>query len=276
MYLPIAESIIIGFLAPLATGLTSSLVTHQKVSIKQIFATVSAFVGIIIIAHPWSNFVAPHESSKATTGPGSPTGNQHQRYLAIGSGLIAVAASTGSYICIRAVGDRASALVQVNYYAFETTVITGVLLAFPIIPNLNFRLPDGVREWSLLFYLGVCGFLLQVLLTAGLARDKTSRATNMMYSQIFFALMFDWAIWDIVPSWWSAVGGCVVLAAVIYGALQKDEGEKKTVADEEYAMVPPAEFVLGEDDADEDEVASDEGYDSGEDKELEANVLSHA
>jgi drug/metabolite transporter (DMT)-like permease len=57
-------------------------------------------------------------------------------------------------------------------------------------------------------------------MTAGLVRDHSSRATNVMYSSVVFALILDWAIWGVLPGTWSAIGGLIVVSATFWGAMQ--------------------------------------------------------
>ena len=101
-------------------------------------------------------------------------------------------------------------------------------------------MPHGAREWVLLLTLGVFGFGLQFLLTAGLQLDRSSKATSMMYTQILFALSFDWAIWGVLPGGWSLIGGSIVIASTLWSALQKTkqvEEVKVKEADEESALL---------------------------------------
>jgi drug/metabolite transporter (DMT)-like permease len=99
-------------------------------------------------------------------------------------------------------------------------------------------MPQGAKEWILLLALGVLGFALQFLLTAGLQLDKSSKATSMMYTQVIFALTFDWAIWGVLPGMWSFVGGLIVIGSTLWSALHKGQVEKKVeVVDEESALL---------------------------------------
>lgn len=69
---------------------------------------------------------------------------------------------------------------------------------------------------------------MQVLLTAGLAHEKSSRATNMVYTQILFALAFDKLIFNTTPGGWSIVGSSLVLGSALYITVHKDNTQKKT------------------------------------------------
>jgi drug/metabolite transporter (DMT)-like permease len=130
--------------------------------------------------------------------------------------------------------------MSVNYFAFVGTV--GSIIALLVIPGIGFKMPDGPREWILLFLLGSFGFGLQFLLTAGLQLDRTSKATSMLYTQVLFALSFDWVIWGVLPDGLSFLGSAVVIASTLWSALQKThpakvEGKNAKVVDEESALL---------------------------------------
>lgn len=136
------------------------------------------------------------------------------------------------------IGDRAHALISVNYFALMATV--GSAGALILVPGIGFTMPNGSREWVLISLLGVLGFVLQFLLTAGLQLDKSSKATSMLYLQVIFALSFDFGIWGVLPSGWSLFGGSIVIASTLWSALQKSPKPapaNKTVADEESALL---------------------------------------
>ena len=111
-----------------------------------------------------------------------------------------------------------------------------------VVPGINFRLPSNTEEWLYLIGLGVCGFLMQFLLTAGLAQEKSSRATNMVYTQVIFALAADKLVFDTTPDGWSIVGSSLVLGSALYVAVHKErpkaENSARGAADEEVALMP--------------------------------------
>lgn len=86
---------------------------------------------------------------------------------------------------------------------------------------------------------------MQFLLTAGLAHEKSSRATNMVYTQMLFALAFDKIVWGTVPGTLSIIGSSLILGSALYIAmLNNKKGETKVRADEE---VGPVEYAVSED-----------------------------
>ena len=123
------------------------------------------------------------------------------------------------------------------------------LVALLAIPGIDFQLPANLRQWIYLVFLGICGFVMQFLLTAGLQHEKSSRATNMVYTQMLFALAFDKIVFNTTPGVWGIAGSSLILGSALYVALlnnnkkKKDEGRGEVPRDEEDA--------LGGDDADE-------------------------
>ena len=86
---------------------------------------------------------------------------------------------------------------------------------------------------------------MQFLLTAGLQHEKSSRATNMVYTQMLFALASDKLVFDVTPGGWSIVGSGLILGSAVYVAVQSNgKGEKRKGegrGDEEVALVDASE-----------------------------------
>ena len=151
--------------------------------------------------------------------------------------MLGVAGAAVAYTTIRWIGKRAHPLVSVNYFAAWCTIVSSIALAF--VPSVPFLVPTTSRQWFLLVLIGVSGFTMQFLLTAGLRYEKSSRATNMVYSQMLFALGFDKVIWGTTPGVVSVVGSSLILGGAIVVAVQKERtatGEKAS-SDEERGLM---------------------------------------
>ncbi len=72
-----------------------------------------------------------------------------------------------------------------------------------------------------------------MLLATGLAYEKSSRATNMVYMQMIFALSFDQLVFGTTPGALSIVGSSLILGSAIYVALNKEDPSKKKVSSRE-------------------------------------------
>jgi drug/metabolite transporter (DMT)-like permease len=237
-YLPLAEATVFRFLVPIVTAWACSVFLGQIFTKKELLAGVVALVGVIIIAHPASIFGKVNDDvGTSTAGPVDDV-TPMQRLIAIAVSILGVFGASGAYTTIRIIGVRAHALMSVNYFAFLGTA--GSATALLVIPGIGFTMPQGAREWVLLILLGVLGFVLQFLLTAGLQLDKSSKATSMLYTQVIFALTFDWAIWGVLPGKWSLFGGAIVIASTLWSALQKTQKpvtKEASIIDEESALL---------------------------------------
>ncbi|RMZ66053.1 integral membrane duf6 [Pyrenophora seminiperda CCB06] len=270
LYLPLADATVITFLAPsLACWACSYFINEPFTRMEQMAAYISLF-GVVLIARPVSLFAAFHNSEKpvppasgnsdvtpaniTTAVPGRLAADYDsvtatQRAMAVGIAMLGVVGAAGAYTTIRWIGKRAHPLISVNYFAAWCTVVS--IVAMFTLPGVSFLLPNNLKDWCYLVFLGICGFVMQFLLAAGLQYEKSSRATNMVYMQMLFALTFDKLVWGTTPGALSIIGSSLILGSAIYVAIHKEEPKKKIEAresgdrDEESRLMLP-DFDSGE------------------------------
>lgn len=68
---------------------------------------------------------------------------------------------------------------------------------------------------------------MQFLLTAGLQHEKSSRATNMVYTQMLFALAFDKLVWNTTPGMLSIIGSSLILGSALYIAILNNKPKEQ-------------------------------------------------
>ncbi|KAI9701506.1 MAG: hypothetical protein M1836_001562 [Candelina mexicana] len=250
LYLPIAEATVITFLAPIVACWACSILLKEPFTrMEQIAGLISLF-GVFLIARPFSSTSKtsiPLASGNADSTPvtngtsqaidslGIQHVTQSQRLGAVGVGLIGVCGAASAYTTIRWIGKRAHPLISVNYFAVWCTIVSTISLL--ILPNIGFKLPGSAKEWFYLIFLGICGFAMQFLLTAGLQYEKSSRATNMVYTQMLFALAFDKLVWNTTPGMLSIVGSSLILGSAISVAVLKDKANSTKEGDPTAAVV---------------------------------------
>ena len=206
-----------------------------------------SLVGVVIIARPFGWF----GNGDGDGGGGEDGISEKQHLVAVVIALVGVLGSTGAMTSIRAIGNRAHPFLSINYFSVWCTVVS--LFCLIVFPDVKFRLPGSLTEWGLLTSLGVCGFTMQWLLTAGLAYGSSSeddvvgfrdteeqgevkrsrrgvevkgsgtRATNMVYTQMLFALAGDKLVFGVSPDVWSWVGSGLILAGAIWVAAAKED-----------------------------------------------------
>ncbi|KAJ5951375.1 Drug/metabolite transporter [Penicillium vulpinum] len=246
-YLPLSEATVITFLSPIISCYACSLlIPGETFSKKQLLAGLISLGGVVLIARPFSTR-DPHTAIATPTAaaawalglsvsddekPPSDADSYHHVMATIVA-LVGVLGASGAYTSIRMIGRRAHPLVSVTYFSSVTTVIS--LVAMMVVPSVPFRIPGTVVEWTLLIGLGVCGFLLQFLLTAGLSYvppawvsegkpvAQGARASSMIYMQMLFAVFYDKVVWGSTLSPLSWVGSGIILVCAVYVALMHEK-----------------------------------------------------
>lgn len=243
-YLPVADAVVITFLAPSVASYGCYLVFKEPFPRSAQYASLISLLGVVLIARPFAPSHPTSSSSPYTTNstiagidvtPESsyPTPTSAQRLSAVAVAMLGVLGSAGAFTSIRYIGSRAHPLLSVNYFSTFCLVISTLALSLskPLgISDLGFVLPNGIRQWSMLLFLGVCGFVMQYLLTRGLGggrdgRKGGARATNMIYTNMLFALALDKVVFGQSPGWWSLGGSGLILGSAVFVAVQKQKGD---------------------------------------------------
>ncbi|KAM0277014.1 hypothetical protein ACHAQH_006139 [Verticillium albo-atrum] len=263
MYLPLAEATVITFLAPSIAGIACYLAFREPFTRVEQVGTLIAFLGVVFIAHPTSLFSSPDGgdaadySSGANNGTtpatsGSP-GMDHEatpaeRLRAIGVALIGVLGAAGAFTTIRWIGKRTHPLISVNYFATWCTLVSAVVLtAAPALdiaqPALRFALPQGVKQWALLLFLGLMGFIMQFMLTKGMSVDRSNRANAMVFTHMLFAAGFDKWVFGHSMGWMSLAGCGLIIGSALYMVITKDSGAPRREGGVEVGGMRDAEGV---------------------------------
>ncbi|KAM3540090.1 hypothetical protein ARSEF1564_007006 [Beauveria bassiana] len=242
----ISDSTVITFLVPTLTSFVCWVALKEPFTIVEGVAGLLALTGVLFIARPqflFSHLPFTHPSPNSTVHaldgifkpvPATPA----ERSLAVVLAVIGSFAAATAYATIRVLGTRVHSLVSVNYFAVIGTVVScGVLLVYP---NIGFQTPQSTPQWLLLLSIGVSGFLLQVLLTEGLQRERAGRATNMIYTQLVTALIIERLVWGSTPPAESFIGSALIIGAAVWVGLQKkvpDAEKPARASDEETSLL---------------------------------------
>jgi drug/metabolite transporter (DMT)-like permease len=242
-YLPIADAVVITFLAPSVASYGCYLFLREPFPRSAQYASLISLIGVVLIARPTSFFShseAPSVPSNTTTtiteaaayDASFPVPTSAQRLSAVAVAMVGVLGGAGALTSIRWIGNQAHPLISVNYFSVLCTFVSGLVLALSkplhLSSTLGFVLPNGPRQWFLILFLGTCGFVMQYLLTKGLAvggRGNSLRATNMLYTNMLFALALDKIVFGQSPGWWSLAGSGLILGSAIFVAVKKGQGE---------------------------------------------------
>lgn len=281
MYLPLAEATVLTFLGPIITCYVYSLtIPGETFSRQQQMAGFVSLGGVIFIALSATvssssspstpdaqGHAVPSNSTSTPSDIPMPGGVSPKQHLtAVGISMIGVMGAVGAMTSIRAIGTQAHPFLSINYFSVWCTIVS--LTCLVIFPSVSFRLPDNLLEWALFAMLGSCGFIMQFLLTAGLAyggptgepkhsdvetsagsnahtngrassstdaKASGTRATSMLYTQMLFSLIGDKLVFGVTPTILSWIGSGLILGGAIWVAAAKDTNKAEEASPKEWS-----------------------------------------
>ncbi|KAK8862189.1 integral membrane protein DUF6 [Apiospora arundinis] len=211
-YLPLAEAVVISFLAPTLAGYLCHVFSHDRFTRREQLASLLALAGVVLIARPLSLFAAAEDPSAtgaaaatidgsvadgALLGEGSSSSNitsaatatptneptPAERLIAILAALVGVLGGAVTFTTLRQIGTRAHTLVSVNYFSVGCVIVTTAALVLgPALdfdqPLMRFALPATWPQAGLLLLICVCGFTTQFLMTAGIAVSTSTSSSG--------------------------------------------------------------------------------------------------
>jgi len=187
-WLPLAESATIGFVAPLFSVALSALILGEPVGRHRWSAVALGFIGVLIVMRP--------------SGSNLPAEGLALALLA----AFGVAAVT---ITIRQIGKTESTPTTVLWFTLFSMAATGALLPF-------FAQAHDGRTWTILVALGLFGGAGQLFLTSALRFAPVSVVVPFDYTQLLWAVLLGWAIWDAQPPATTWAGAAVIVASGLY------------------------------------------------------------
>lgn len=220
LYLNLSDTIAITFLSPTVTSLMAFLFLHERFTLIEAIGGLFAFLGVLLIAKPpfllelFEDQVPKTYDKKSTA-----------RLIGTCFALVSTI-GTGVAMCsIRKIGFNAHPLFMVSVYALFTVIAS--FIGILILPDLSFQIPHTTTQWVLLTAIGVTGFFMQYLLTAGMQREKAARAISMTYTQLVYASIFDYITNGTIPEGWSLVGEIVIVLSVFSIIYFKDTSPER-------------------------------------------------
>lgn len=223
-YLSVSDAVSITFLVPMVTAFFAWLALGERYSLLEATCALLSLVGILLIAKP--DFLFGEQDLKRSY-LGDLAQGQHLladllerdaaesslsrlRVLATVVGLVGVCGALSVYVLLRKIGTAAHPLISVSYFALTTCLVC--LFATLVVPGLLFQFPNTRRQWLLFALIGFSGFFMQFCLAAGLQREKAGKSSLLIYTNMVFALAWDFIFWGHVPGLLSILGTALIIA----------------------------------------------------------------
>ena len=194
-FLPLPESMTIGYAAPLIIVMLAALVLGERVRLFRWSAVAIGFVGIIVILWPRFTLIGRPVADTALFGA----------MLALASAVFSAFAA----IFIRSMTQTESTGTIVFYFALSSSVLSLVSLPF------GWVMPD-LREATLLVAMGLLGGVGQILMTSAYRHAAAATIASFDYVSMLWGLLFSYLLFGEVPSGSVVSGGAIVIAAGIF------------------------------------------------------------
>jgi drug/metabolite transporter (DMT)-like permease len=206
--LPLAEAATIGFVAPLFSVALSALILSEKVGRHRWTAVVLGLIGVIVVMRP---------------------GGGHVPALGLALALLAALGTAGVTITLRTIGRTERTPTIVLWFTCFAIGVTGLFLPF-------YGQAHDARGWAILVALGLFGGLGQLFLTSSLRFAPVPVVVPFDYSQLLWAVLLGWLLWDTHPPASTWAGAAVIVASGLYTfyrehKLGKDEARAARAAE---------------------------------------------
>jgi drug/metabolite transporter (DMT)-like permease len=186
-YLPLADVVVIGFLAPLILTGLAHFVLGERVGIRRWLAILVAFIGVLVIIRP--GFAVVHWAAVMA---------------------LAMAACNAVYqLATRMLAGVDSAQTTIFFTNLMGTVAFSLLVPF-------FWAPPGLTGWLSMATLGFLGGLGHYLLIHAFGFAPASMLAPYAYTAILWVTFTGYLVFDQLPDAWTIVGAAIIIASGIY------------------------------------------------------------
>jgi drug/metabolite transporter (DMT)-like permease len=183
-YMPVGEFTAIIMTAPLVVTLLAALFLKEKVSVLRWLLVVGGFAGALLVVRPGGDL--------------------------IGWASLLPLVMVLTYACFQILTSKMARTENPLTMHFYTGWV-GAILATLLLPLFWQAMPDG-RTFALLCLIGLAGTVGHFLLILAFARAPASALTPFLYTQIGFAMLCGWVVFDHMPGS-VELGGMALIAA---------------------------------------------------------------
>jgi drug/metabolite transporter (DMT)-like permease len=196
-YLPLHDTIAIGYASPLIVVILAALLLKEKVRAYRWSAVAVGFIGVLIMLSPYLRI-------ETFTGSlyGGPT-------LGALCALLGAFCSAGAMIQVR----RLTATEKTGAIVFYFFILASALSLCTAI--FGWRMPDAM-DLALFVVGGILGGIGQILLTQSYRYADTSVIAPFEYTTMIWALLFGWLVFGDLPTLTMLIGAAIVAATGVF------------------------------------------------------------
>ena len=186
-YLPLADMVALSFVAPLLVTGLSVVLLQEKVGVRRWAAVLVGFVGVLVITRPGVGIV-------------------HWAVIL----PVAMAFFLALYVIVtRMISHLADPLNSLFYTALVGMVVTSAIVPF-------FWQAPTLEAWAMLAGTGFFGGAGHYLLIRAYERTDIGVVAPFAYSELVWAMIFGFAVFNNIPNLWTLVGAGIIVASGLY------------------------------------------------------------
>ncbi len=184
--LPLAETTALVFVAPLLVALLAAPLLGEKVRLRTWLATIAGFVGVLLIARPGGSLFGPGVA------------------YALGAAL--------SYAAYQILTRKLAASEHPMRLLFYTALL-GTLAMLPVLPAYWEGIWPTPTQSLLILSLGLYGGIGHFMLIRAFHTTSASLLAPLLYTQLVWATLLGWLVFDHFPDVLTVVGMLVIGAS---------------------------------------------------------------
>lgn len=188
MLLPLAEATTLGFAVPIFATILAALFLGERTRWHRWSAVIVGFAGVLIVVQPGGSVIPP---------------------LGAAVGIAAAIGVACTSLLIRQLGRTEGAATTVFWFTVISTV--PMTLALPL-----FWQDHDATTWGILGLVGLSGGAAQLALTGALRLAPISVVLPMDYSNLIWATLFGWLLFDQLPVESTWLGAPIIIASGLY------------------------------------------------------------
>lgn len=194
--LPLAQTYAIIFAAPLLITLLAIPILGEKVGLRRGLAIVVGLAGVLIVLRP----------------------GEADLSLGHAAALAAAVFSSLASVIVRKIGHEERSVVLLLYPMVANVIVMGAALPFVYAPM-------PVAHLGMLAIIALFGFAGMLLIIAAYRNAEAVIVAPMQYSQMIWAVIFGFLVFNETPDRWTLIGATVIMASGIYIVLRESRAK---------------------------------------------------
>lgn len=185
--LPLAESTVLGFTAPMFAVILSALILREHVGVWRWTAVAMGLLGVVVIAGP---------------------DRSHLPLLGLVVGIGAAFMVSLVTIQLRDLGRTEEPITVVFWFSAMSAPVLALFLLWSGVHH-------DLTDWLMIGGIGLTGLFAQICMTAALRFGSVASVIVMDYSQFGWATLWGWLVFDHLPPAATWIGAPIIIAAGI-------------------------------------------------------------